>query len=457
MSAPIPWQPLRLDDFTLPEALGGVHGTVALVAHRDVVERGWAAQAAGALARTWARSGVPTVLFDLDFETPELHTAMGVPNDEGVSDVLAFGVSPRRVAHRLGERLFLAPAGAPSADGAALRASPRWDALVEGFEEAGAALLLYVPADADGIEAVLARAETVIVLAPPHASLRLGEAQERLSAVLGPEDEAEARMFEPKAFAGSDSKSDDAPQTPTRRRRPDPIAKDTGGGRGCGRLIVIGVVIVVLVLVMVAIMGWANRADSVTESAVAVAPEPGPVSPPAIAEVSAPSAVVSPIQAWAVAREAHESLEEASARVSMLRERLPDLVFWVAPVRVREELFFRVMVGPAQDADAARALGEVLVPGGVPGEDWVPREAGLSYLLGEEADRVDAWNRTIALDAQGVPTHLLQVARTDGSTAYRIYAGSYASAGEAEAMAALLSSSGLETAPLTDRRGVPVR
>ena len=124
-----------------------------------------AGQAAVALARSLARSGHRIVLCDLSLSSPELHRVLGVPNDEGMTDLFEFGASLRRVTTRVRDgSLFFAPAGVGVSDPERIAGHPRWNRLLEGAAEAGATLLLYVPASLPGVERIARRVSAAAVI-----------------------------------------------------------------------------------------------------------------------------------------------------------------------------------------------------------------------------------------------------------------------------------------------------
>src|SRR5690606_21872117 len=94
-----------------------------------------------------------------------LHVELEQPNGEGMSDLLLYGASVRRVARRTPDGSFFAPAGTPVIDSRSALASRRWNVLIQGFRRAKAHLLVFLPLDESGSESLLARAERVLLLA----------------------------------------------------------------------------------------------------------------------------------------------------------------------------------------------------------------------------------------------------------------------------------------------------
>lgn len=125
----------------------------------------WEQESAVAVARAWAEQGTRVFLADLGLERPTLHDTLGVPNEEGISDMFRFGASVQRVAHRVGELpFFFTAAGAPVFGSEDILRSERWQVLIEGFSEARAVLLLYLPSGEPGAEAILARTTDLVIL-----------------------------------------------------------------------------------------------------------------------------------------------------------------------------------------------------------------------------------------------------------------------------------------------------
>ncbi len=178
---------------TLPALLPPPGKVVALVASPAATSAGWGPDLAVDLARAWSRSGGRVVLADLGLTRSALHEVLGGPDGEGVTDVVVFGASPRRVARPVeGESFFVVPAGTVVADAPTALASPRWGAVCTGFRDAGVLLALYVPADEPGRAAAFGMATDAVVLASPDedASDLLAGTDVPVRAVLGPRPSA---------------------------------------------------------------------------------------------------------------------------------------------------------------------------------------------------------------------------------------------------------------------------
>jgi hypothetical protein len=181
------WQPLD-GGVAVPDGPGSGR-VVALVASEKAVASGWAGLAAIDLARAWSRGGAKVILADGALNYPTLHQLMAMENAEGLSDAALFGASVRRVAKQVeGESFFLITAGTAVANANAVPGSPRWAKLVDGFEEAGVKLLLFVRDGDSGCSAFLNSASDIVVLADrgEDAPGALRDREDRVRAVTGP-------------------------------------------------------------------------------------------------------------------------------------------------------------------------------------------------------------------------------------------------------------------------------
>jgi hypothetical protein len=170
------WISFEPSDGRLPVGLGGEGtdnpgaGMVACVVDPSI-DSGWAAEAAVSMARSWVQGGTKVLLADLFLDDPVLNGTLGVENADGVSDVFLYGASIRHVARPIqAGGYLLATAGTAVADGAAVLSHERWGPVLDGFREAGVLLVALVPADAPGLDSLLARARGVVHLAGSSAS-----------------------------------------------------------------------------------------------------------------------------------------------------------------------------------------------------------------------------------------------------------------------------------------------
>jgi hypothetical protein len=152
----------------LDDLLGGPAAAltaVALVVGPRARASGWGARAAVALASRW-RGPRRVVLADLDLEAPVLHEVVGVANDEGVIDLIEYGVSVGRLIRSVSENAYdFLPAGAFTSDAGAVLRHDGWERVLLEIAARRGTLLVWVPSEADGVEDVVRRAGAVVVLA----------------------------------------------------------------------------------------------------------------------------------------------------------------------------------------------------------------------------------------------------------------------------------------------------
>jgi hypothetical protein len=145
----------------------------------------------------------------------------------------------------------------------------------------------------------------------------------------------------------------------------------------------------------------------------------------------------------------------ASEFVNALGERLPELLFIIVPMEDEGSPYFLLMAGPATTIAAANALkgpiGDVLTRENP--ATWLVQETPLAYHVGETQTLEAAESRVTSLIGRGVPAYILQVTYSDGTEAFRLYAGAYASAEDAEILQGILEDNGMGDAPLIERRG----
>ena len=149
----------------LPGVEGG-SAVVLLAAAPRAREDQWAERAAAGLASGWADQGRRVLLVDLALARPRLDRVLGAALDEGVTDALLFGSSVKRIAQRVtGEPFLFLSAGTATARPEAVASSGRWAAIVEDCASKGTTLVVFLPSQLPGGEALLARASDVLLLA----------------------------------------------------------------------------------------------------------------------------------------------------------------------------------------------------------------------------------------------------------------------------------------------------
>lgn len=127
---------------------------------------GWAARMAVFLADALGAGGTDVVLADLSLDAPELHSLVGLDNEEGLSDVFLFGASLEHITLRVPGRSFsLIPASSFTPDTADVLQHQRWSAVFEALAAAPSQLILYLPIDVDGATSFSDRVGHTVVLA----------------------------------------------------------------------------------------------------------------------------------------------------------------------------------------------------------------------------------------------------------------------------------------------------
>ena len=188
------WQPLDPAAGSLPQEIesalvdaDSLPACIVILVDSEL-DRDWGAQASLAVTKQWAASGHRVILADGCLDRPILHEAVGVENGEGVSDMVLYGASARRISGRVEDRLMLAPAGTPVVEVAEVLAHVKWNMVIGGCREVGATLVIHVSTGTPGVEAMTERAEGVVVLAPASKDVEtiLGSASGPLIGVLGP-------------------------------------------------------------------------------------------------------------------------------------------------------------------------------------------------------------------------------------------------------------------------------
>lgn len=477
--AKVPFDPEALSFPPVLEALFGrppatIPGLL-LVAGTKARAGGWAAKAAIALAEAWADRDRRIVLADLDALAPELHEHLDETNGEGLADLFEFGASVSRIARVLPGRGFrFVPAGAYVPDPEGLLRDARWVRLLREFAEDQATLLAFAPAEAAGIEQLSRRIGKVAVLAAEDEAEEIAAAFDEFATVElvlvcegvteivggGVDRSAEADPVEAAALVPTagvtpfdvTSGADDAESA----REEEILSEPTFILRARPRRRGPSPVLWVAVALLVALGGWfAYRMYRGSAEPAAAAQEVGPAEK--AAEPATPAEPAGVPLPYSVAIEAHQDYATAQERIVALTAAEPEITFYLAPIPYDSLVYHRVLAGPVADSAAAHALMQRLVDEGhkTAMDQWAIRPTTLAFEIGEFATREEAAARGQELLAQGIPTYIVEVPFTVGPSRFRLYAGAYESAAQAEVMAQLLRDAGL--APrLVERSGKPV-
>lgn len=460
----------------LPEHAERPGRLVAVVATARAQEDGWAIDATVDIVKAWSKSGQRVVLADAVLASPTLHECLHTENGEGVTDAVLFGSSVRRVAKSTDEgAFFIITAGTATADPGAVLASERWKRLSRGFVEADVTLVTYIGAEAEGKAAILKMATDVILLAGPteDAWSALDGTTAPILAVTGPAPTAPIVVPVQEELAGASASLEEVAQgsagdaegsgqhegPPMDFSDPRlPVAEATMVGaaraadapvaaRGLRRPVFLVLTIILCAIVGAVSFGWVDIPWISPEGTPSL-PEQDPTS----VERAVPRAVTTTTLAYSVTIGSFRELDVAATRAAAISE--ADGIFLaVSPVMVDGAVFHRVLVGPAVDTASANALADRIA--GETGADrsgWLVRETPLAFLLGEMADIESATARVDELRELDVPAYLLAIDYSDGSTAYRVYAGAYSDEREASYLLTHLESKGLD-ATLSTRLG----
>lgn len=510
MIADVAWRGLSIDAPGSPPPELDRTGAVALVPAGD---RAFAAAAALTVARSLARHGRRVFLCDLDLAHPRLHVMAGVPRGVGVSDYVLYGASHGHVGTELEERLVFISAGTPVVDLEAVFASDRWEALITLATHARASLLLLLPDDLEGAEAVLARAETVVALGTPEECPPLGQLGGKLrlglrpngSAPGAPEPEVIDDVWaadpaavgpDPAAFTEGEAAapSEDAAEPVARLSAPStPRSRGREEG-GAGRRVVLLLLVALLALAVAVWRGWITlpglppigndtpspqlgpvaESTGLPRTAPGAVPDPAPLdrgeetaeaTPPAEANRAAPppadavdgGAVEAPLQGWTLRLGAFRNHEVARDEAQRLAAAAPGHLFTVVPVDLGDTRWHRVVVVDVVDAAAAEearaALGETLDSRAGSPAEWIARSTPFAFFLSEHPTLEEARGGIAALAVHGIDAYPLVAPAAGGGLRYRVYAGAYADIGEAGAMSDLLEAAGWDEATLVERRG----
>lgn len=440
---PVSVDPDRAD---LPESVAAVvdaapgrDSILVLLAGHDAHASGWAERTAIRLAERMAGDDRRVVLADLGFEEPSLHDRLGASGEEGMADVFLYGTSLRRAARPVKDRAFyFAPAGTYAGDAETLLGHDAWSRIGEGFREADATLLVYLPAATPGAELLVGRVGRAIALgeAEELAALQAAGAGADFAAVLTPPAGVDVGAI--RRMIGEDVGGDALDEPAFIEREPVQSPRR--------RVSPLYLVLLVLALGVAAYALFGDRlagapaAEAAPDTTAVAQGEPRPVDTPL---------------PYSILVETHQTLESASDRVGALRRSQPDVDFYIAPVPVYGRVWYSVLAGPIADSASANTLLDHLVDEGVKerAEEWGVRNTEWAYLLGVFDSRREAEQQVDTLAQSGVPAYVVPVDYTAGAPRYRVYTGAYETLEEAEAMASFLDDAGVTGQTLKRRTG----
>jgi hypothetical protein len=152
-----------------------------------------------------------------------------------------------------------------------------------------------------------------------------------------------------------------------------------------------------------------------------------------------------------------DEMEVALEMRNALRERLPHLIFNLAPKDSEGVVFYALHAGPARDMVEAEnlrgPLGEILTREDP--ESWRIRGTPRAFYLGERGTLAEAQEYLSSVETTGALGYILHVTYADGSEGYEILSGSFQGVEDARWWQLTLHEFGFRDVPLIERRGIP--
>ena len=455
----------------------------------------WAAESALALCGAWAREDRRVVLADLHLDLPLLDGRSDAESPEGIVDILLYGASLSRVAQPLrGDEFYQIPAGTFALDPEEVFRHPRWKRLIAGFHETGGALVLFAPAAAPGVEALIEHADNILLLGgghtdpalavirragrEPFALLRPPPEPEIDGAVDG-EDATDMQTATVGARVSSDASDPtggdlDADFDPILDDHPDvgaeleadsyldaeldlpPPESSRRSTRSRGSLVLWVFVLAALIGIAAFLLAslrpelFSRATGSVAEVVAAPAPVEG-------SELNQEGDLL----LYSVQVRAFTSFDAALDATQSEQLRLPSIPYFVSQEEIQGVVYHRILAGFAADTLGATRLRDTLVESGViDPEDaagaWsLIQFTPLAFDLGEYPTLEEAISRADSLLVRQIPTYRVTIPYSDGSERWKLYAGAYRDSIGAASMRARLNAVGIE-ARLIARTGTSV-
>ncbi|HEU0014009.1 MAG TPA: SPOR domain-containing protein [Longimicrobium sp.] len=449
----------------------------------------WLADAAVALATGWQATGRRTVLADLSLDDPFLGDRLGMPSQEGIVDIFLYGASLARSARVVPGRGFvLISAGTFTEDSTAILRHPRWEQLVSGFRSTGAALLLFVPADAPALDAIARHAGEAILLGGDgvarDAALPLALAGVRVRAHLAPPRgvAAAAALASPRPGASPVPPAGRFPEPEPGQPWTQPAGTAAAAGAASPpaaavpvpepgweepkpakrRRAVSPLLLFLLLLALAAAALWFGPQyvegfpDVVPATLRGTAQAEAAPAP----RRSGPVAAAGEELPYSVQVSNYQSAQEAAAFISEQSRRFPEAQFFVVPEEQGGMLWYKVMAGMVGDTTAVLALRDRLLEADVADEEVVGgrydlvQRRPLAFELGEFRDAEAARARARELSGREIPAYVSPVPYTDGTERWKVYAGAFPDSTRAEALRRTLAAARLPTR-LVARAGRP--
>lgn len=223
-----------------------------------------------------------------------------------------------------------------------------------------------------------------------------------------------------------------------------PAASDGVAARHGRSLAVIGTI-------AIALATWAVLRGG--ESPALVEPEPvAEVSPePALPLPPTPGG---PVAAYSWAIGSFSDPGTARRLAASLADQVGGVQFIVVPIEVNGTLFYRLLADPAEDVVAAQGLRDALASAlsSLDPDAWVLRETPQGFVFGDFPTLAEAAESIAALQALEVDGYALELELGSGHM-YRVYAGAFADAQQARALAGIIEAAGLGAVQLQPRLG----
>ena len=451
----------------LSERSGG--SGIILIAVPDIETPSWCARAAAALVTTWSARRARILLADVSLAEPVLHEVFGLPNSKGIADVMMDGAQLRAVGRRVGAPDFpFISAGTATGNVADVMRSDRWDVVFEALGEADVDLVMYAPANLPGLDALLRRSPTVLLLggdpdvaAEAMRALGLSETvglrppvdegvpvdvAPPVALPVAPLSEQFGTLW-PGASSGAPTSAPDSADTAevvdVKHARRVPYWR-----LATALVVPYWKPATALALLALAVWaGWSVLPRGVTGS-LEVLEE----------RAEAPTPVVAPPpetpQAYSLSLGAFEDAGVAARRAENLAGRRADVLFTTVPVLVSGRLFHRILAGPATDSAEVEEL-QVSLGATLSNENssaWIVRATPFAFALGDYESREAADRRVDEMSAASLAAYVLEVGVTDRPS-FRVYAGAYADSAEASVARARFMEAGAEMPQLVRRVG----
>jgi len=152
-----------------------------------------------------------------------------------------------------------------------------------------------------------------------------------------------------------------------------------------------------------------------------------------------------------------EDLDLAVEMRNTLRQRLPDLLFYLTPLEVEGTVSYALQAGPAADVVEAEnlrgPLAEVMTREDP--EAWAILPTPRAFLLGVAETLQEAQAMLEQAEEDGALGYLVQGTYPDGTTGYEALSGAFQDVQDARWWQLTLRDAGFRNVPLIERRGRP--